>query len=111
MPQVTVTLNGRAYAVACDPGEEGRIRDLAAYIDGKIAEFVKAQGQVGEARLLVLVALIIADELAEAREALRQRSAGAPQGGAAAEEAIAMGVENLAARIEAIAAQLETSQI
>jgi cell division protein ZapA len=109
MPQVSITINGRAYPVACDEGEEGRIRDLARVIDSKVAGFARQVGQAGEARLLVLAALVLADELSEANEAAR-RLGGQP---AAAPDnvAVAGSVSRLAQRIEAVAARLETSHI
>ncbi len=108
MPQVSVTINGRAYPVACQEGEEERIRDLASIIDGKVAEFARQVGQAGEARLLVLAALVLADELAEAHEALRDSAAPAPSTG---DHAVATGIDRLAARVEAVAARLESSHI
>ena len=45
-------VNGRSFAILCDDGQEPRIRRLAQYVDGKVAEFVGSVGQVGEARLL-----------------------------------------------------------
>jgi cell division protein ZapA len=108
MPQVSVTINGRSYPVACDEGEEQRIRDLAQTIDAKVSAFARQVGQAGEARLLVLAALVLADELAEANEALRSVAAQAPAGDGVA---LAKGVDRLAARIEAVAARLESSHI
>ena len=69
-------------------------------------------GQVGEARLILLAALVIADELAEANEALRLERSGARAAdaeAAAATDAAASGIHGIAQRIEAIAARLETS--
>jgi len=75
MGQVAVQVNGRSYAITCDDGQETRIRRLAQYVDAKVAEFVGSVGQVGEARLLLLAALVIADELSDANDALeRERS-------------------------------------
>jgi cell division protein ZapA len=108
MAQVSVTINGRSYPVACDEGEEQRIRDLARMIDGKVNNFARQVGQAGEARLLVLAALVLADELAEAHETLRN---GGAQSQAVNGKDIAAGVERLAARIEAVAARLESSHI
>lgn len=109
MSQISVTINGRAYPVACDEGEEARIEQLAQDLDHRVANFAKQVGQAGEARLLVLAALVLADELAEARAAL------ADGGGAMAPEydagEIAAGMDELAERIEAVAARLETSHI
>ena len=108
MPQISITINGRTYPVACNEGEEQRIRDLARTIDSKVASFARSVGQAGEARLLVLAALVLADELAEANETLRGLRAQPP---AADGAAVAAGVDRLAARVEAVATRLETSHM
>jgi cell division protein ZapA len=72
MGQVSVPINGRSFTISCEDGQEPRIRRLAQYVDAKVAEFVADVGQVGEARLLLLAALIIADELSDANDALEQ---------------------------------------
>ena len=74
MSQVSVTVNGHPYKIACDDGQEPRIRRLAQYVDARVGEFVKNIGQVGEARLLLLTALVIADELSDTNEALAQET-------------------------------------
>ena len=112
MAQVILTINGRGYPVACDDGQEDRIRQLGQYIDGKVAEFAKKWGQVGDARLILMASLVITDELAEATAAARARP-GAPRASiaqdrdAAMEAVLAAGIESLASRIEAVAARLE----
>ncbi|HEV8015465.1 MAG TPA: cell division protein ZapA [Stellaceae bacterium] len=108
MPQVSITINGRAYPVACNEGEEERIRELARMIDTKVAGFARQVGQAGEARLLVLAALVLADELAEANETARRLGT---QQVATSDAAVATSVSRLAQRIEAVAARLETSHI
>ena len=110
MAQVTVTINGRNYPIACNAGEESRIAELARYVDGKVKGFAKEFGAVGEARLLLLTALILADELAEAREAQNGHPA-AGNGAAALGDSLAGGIDHLARRIEAIATRLETAHI
>lgn len=110
MAHITVTVNGRSYPVTCKAGQEQRIAQLARYVDSKVRGFAKELGPIGEARLLMLAALVIADELAEAHEGSGPALAGAP-GGASEEGALAAEVDNLAQRIEAIAARLETSHI
>ncbi len=72
MGQVTVPVNGRSFTIGCEDGQEIRIRRLAQYVDAKVGEFVASAGQVGEARLLLLAALVIADELSDANDALEQ---------------------------------------
>lgn len=118
MSQVVLTINGHRYPVACDDGQEERIRQLGQYIDTKIAAFVKQGGPggpVSEGRLLVMAALVIGDELAEATEALRRERSRPGNAGAvhdrdaATESVIAAGIESLAARIEAVALRLETT--
>lgn len=90
MGQVSVPVNGRSFTLACDDGQEGRTRRLAQYVDAKVAEFVDNVGQVGEARLLLLAALAIADELSDANDAL-ERERGRAHGMANRLETIAAG--------------------
>jgi cell division protein ZapA len=109
MPEVHLTINGRSYPVACEEGQEGRIKELGQYIDRKTGEFVAKLGQIGEARLLVMAALMITDELADAHATLRRQASG--QGNGVDTAALAQGLEELARRIEAIAVRLESSHI
>ena len=105
-------VNGRSFAVTCEDGQEARIRRLGQYVDAKVTEFVRGVGQVGEARLLLLAALVIADELADAEEALRVAQDGsqaADAKAASAAEVMASGIHAIAERVEAIAARLESS--
>jgi cell division protein ZapA len=62
MSLVNVMVNGRAYTIACDDGEEDHLRELAAHVDAKAREVLGSIGQVGDARLLLMAALLIADE-------------------------------------------------
>ena len=109
MGQLNVTINGRPFAVTCDDGQEARTRRLGQYVDAKVAEFVGSLGQVGEARLLLLAALVIADELADTSEDLRLERSGAQAPEPAAADAAASGINGIAQRVEAIAARLENS--
>ena len=101
MAQVTISLNGRDYPIACGDGEEGRIRDLARELDMRIKGFAAQVGQVGEARLLVLTLLTLADEVADAKSK--------PNGHD--RSALAAGIEALARRVETVAARLEGTKI
>src|SRR6516165_7815505 len=112
MAQLSLMVNGRSFAVTCEDGQETRIRRLGQYVDAKVTEFVRGIGQVGEARLLLLAALVIADELADAEESLRLERNGSQAvdaKAAAAADAVASGLHAIAQRVEAIAARLETS--
>ena len=112
MGQVVVKVNGRDFPLSCADGQEPRIRRLAQYVDAKVGDFTKVLGQIGEARLILLAALVIADELSDSNEALvQERNRGRAAGGGAdpATQEAASGVQRAASRIEAIAARLETS--
>ncbi len=72
MGEVTVTVNGNQYRLACRDGDETRIETLAADIDRRAREIARQIGAQGEARLMLLVALLLADELADLREGAGQ---------------------------------------
>ena len=65
MAQVDVSVNGQSYRIACEDGQEDRLVDLAAMVDEKVIGLVNQIGQVGSNRLLVMAALVIADELVD----------------------------------------------
>ena len=105
MAQVSVTIDNRKYRLACNEGEEARLAQLAAVIDGKIAELRASFGEIGDQRLVVMAALTIADNLAETRdklEAERDRARAA----LARSDAAAAGMDALGARLEALAERL-----
>jgi cell division protein ZapA len=68
MPQVNVTIAGKAYRMACGEGEEQHLAGLAALYDGKIAEMRQAFGEIGDMRLHVMAALMVADEVFELKQ-------------------------------------------
>ncbi|MEO5336377.1 MAG: cell division protein ZapA [Magnetospirillum sp. WYHS-4] len=109
MAQVIVTVNGRRYEIACDDGQEAHLMRLGAYVDKRVSELIAAVGQVGDARLLVMVSLLLADELADIYSEMEKLKV-TNKGAAArmdAEDALGDGLEALASRIEGIAARLE----
>lgn len=67
MPQVNVTISGKAYRMACGEGEETHLEGLARLYDGKIDEMRQAFGEIGDMRLHVMAALMVADEASELR--------------------------------------------
>ena len=74
MPLVNVMVNARAYTIACDDGEEDHLRELAAHVDAKVKELLGSVGQAGEQRLLLMAALLIADEQHDASTQLHLRT-------------------------------------
>jgi cell division protein ZapA len=105
VPDLVVTVNGHLHTITCDDGQEPRLRRLAQLVDARVGEFVAAVGQVGESRLLLLAALMLADQLADAGEA----AAGERGRHEAALGAVADTVDGLSTRLEAIAARLESA--
>lgn len=104
MAQVALDINGRRYDIACDDGQEPHLRRLGQYIDQRVRELASAVGPVGEARLLVMASLLIADELHE----LGGRLEGGEKAPAGDTQA-AGELDSLAERLERVAARLETS--
>ena len=65
MAQVSVTINGRAYRMACEDGQENHLVKLAKNLDDRIVDLRGKFGQIGDARLIVMAAITVADDLAE----------------------------------------------
>ena len=100
MSNVTLKIGGRNYAVACAEGEEDHVITLGQLIDEKVAGMGSSGGQ-NEVRSLLFAALLMADELHEARQSREKAPAGdMPPDMAPALERIAQRIENLAARME-----------
>ena len=114
MPLVNVMVNGRAYTIACDDGEEDHLRGLAATVDAKAREVLGSVGQVGDTRLLLMAALLIADEhhalnakLAESGDGtLRKEQSEISEKAEKAEALAADALEAAARRVEDIAVRL-----
>ena len=105
MAQVDITVNGREYKVTCDDGQEARLRQLAAYFDNQVTNLAEDLGQIGDARLMLLSALTVCDDLFDARarvESLENASdeldAETLGGAARVIEAAARRVDKIAAR-------------
>jgi cell division protein ZapA len=100
--QVTLRINGYVYTVGCEDGQEGHLQSMAGEVDRRISEIKALGGQSGEARLLLLAALLMADELHDLKGELAQAGTTARAG----DPALAKRLGRLAARAEAIADQL-----
>ena len=120
MAQITVIVNDKSYTLACDDGEEEHLTRLAAQIDNRIAELPEDTAKAGEARLLLMAGLTLADDLTLAHEriaeieeelaGLKDDGEGPTQktvnGGAFDEEKFAGILESAARRMEDIAGRL-----
>lgn len=114
MSQVSIAINGRDYTIACDDGQEDHLTRLSDYLNNRIGEIIADVGQVGDARLLVMLGLLIADELSDSHAELaaaRGEDTGtdfAIDGRKKAdEEVVIIEIEALAEQIETIAGRLE----
>lgn len=70
MAQVTVEVNGRPYAVGCEDGQESHLVELARMFDQQVRHVSADMGQLGDTRLFLMGALLLADELADAKTRL-----------------------------------------
>jgi cell division protein ZapA len=105
MAQVTIRINGYAYTVGCEDGQEPHLQAMAAEVENRINSIKALGGQSGEARLLVLAALLMADELHDLNitlDKLKSELARVP-----AESETRRRLARLADRAEEIAAGLE----
>ena len=119
MPLVNVTVNGRAYTIACDEGEEEHLKELAGHVDAKVRELTGSVGQVGDQKLMLMAAVLITDELLEARARLEGHAkkvgelseAHAELSGRAgqSEDRAARTLEDTAKRIECIVEKLNAA--
>lgn len=76
MAQITITINSREYAVACDNGQEAYTMSLARMLDEKARMLTAGGGHINENMLLAMVGLLMADELSETKKKL---AAGTPE--------------------------------
>jgi len=72
MSQVTVTINGRQFRMACEDGQEGHLIRLAQELDQRIDKLRGNFGEIGDARLTIMAALTVVDELADTAGRLKR---------------------------------------
>jgi cell division protein ZapA len=70
--QVTVSINGRNFRLACEEGQEAHLKRLAAELDRRIEELRARFGEIGDTRLTIMAALVVADEVAESGAKMRK---------------------------------------
>src|SRR6516162_8896603 len=66
MSHINVTINGRQYRMACEEGQEVRLLKLAESLESRIQSLRGKFGEIGDARLTVMAALTVCDELLDA---------------------------------------------
>jgi cell division protein ZapA len=61
--KVQIEINDRRYAIGCDEGQEEHVLRLARYFDEHVKRLASSVGQIGDQRLFLMGALIVADEM------------------------------------------------
>src|SRR5262244_3495299 len=79
MAQISVEVNGRPYAVGCEDGQESHLMELARLFDHKVRQVSQDMGQLGDTRLFLMGALLLADELSDDRSRLAAMQAEVPR--------------------------------
>ena len=110
MPELDITIGGRTFLVACQPGEEHFLRSAAAMLDSEAQVLVGQMGRMTDARLLLMAGLMLADKTAALEDESRDNKAKLASGVAAPVAAAPLELttlDALAARAEAMADLLE----
>ena len=119
MSQVSVTINGRQFRMACEDGQEGHLMNLARELDNRINGLRTKFGEIGDTRLTVMAAITVADELSEAGQrikrleeelaALQNAQVAISDRDLAAQAAIAAALSKAAERVENITKALNAT--
>jgi cell division protein ZapA len=105
MAQVTLRINGYAYTLGCQDGEEQHLEAMSEEVGRRIDGVRLAAGPSGEARMLVMAALLMADDIFEMRGRLEALEAVA--GGPKVDPKLSRKLNRMAKRAEEIAERLE----
>lgn len=112
MAQVTITINSREYAVACEDRQEVRIMQLSRLLDEKARMITGGSLQVNENMLLAMVGLLLADELTELKKGHIPAAAPAPTVDNSRlldmDASLAEKLQNLAQEINSVAKKIES---
>ena len=119
MSQVSVTINGRQFRMACEDGQEGHLINLARELDNRINSLRTKFGEIGDTRLTMMAAITVADELSEAGQrikrleeelaALQNAQVAISDRNKAAQAAIAAALSKAAERVENITKALNAT--
>jgi cell division protein ZapA len=113
MAQVNLTICGKVYPIACDDGQEQRLIALGQYVDSKMKDISRSGAANNEGHLLVLTALVLADEIHDLREdvfELTEQNHYVQQISHSAEQddmMLAQAIDHLATRIDVIAERIQ----
>jgi cell division protein ZapA len=99
MSRVSVTINGRQFRMACEDGQEGYLMNLAREIDNRIDFLRSKSGGISDTGLMVMMAITLADELAEAWQRIKRLEEVADRN-KTAQTGIAAALSNATERVE-----------
>jgi cell division protein ZapA len=71
MAQVTVTIDGKAYRMACDEGQEEHLIDLGQRFDRYVSHLKASFGEIGDQRITVMAGIMVMDELSELQKRIK----------------------------------------
>ncbi|MDM9625908.1 cell division protein ZapA [Rhizobium sp. S152] len=116
MAQVTVTIDGKAYRMACEEGQEDHLTDLATRFDRYVGHLKGQFGEIGDLRITVMAGIMVMDEISELTrrvagletelEALRGSRETAMAATARTEESLAVALGEVTMRIQGLADKL-----
>ena len=116
MAQVMVTIDGKAYRMACEEGQEGHLTELAEGFDRYVGHLKTQFGEIGDLRLTVMAGIMVMDELSEVTRrlkaiesevtTLRDGRESVMAEVSKGEETIAVALGELTAQIQGMAAKL-----
>ena len=116
MAQVSVSIGGKNYRLACNEGEEAHLAGLAVQVDAKLKDMRVTFGEIGDQRLVIMAALTIADDLSEARKTIAAQEKSLAELGEASHldlaaarhrtQEAALAIDDAGRRLEAMAAAL-----
>ncbi len=109
MAEVSLSINGRDYGISCDDGQEQRVIDLGMHVDARLRDISSAGAASNESHLLVLTAIMLADEVFDLRDNLAVLGEHVEKGTPLQEDetAIAQTIEQLAGRIQIISDRIQ----
>lgn len=116
MAQVTVTIDGKAYRMACEEGQEDHLTELAARFDRYVGHLKSQFGEIGDLRITVMAGIMIMDELSELTRkvgkleaevaALKANHDGALETQQHSEQIVVSALGELASRLESLTAKI-----
>jgi len=116
MAEVNLSIHGKSYSINCDEGQEQRVVELGKYVDSRLRDIAGAGAAVNDCHLLILTALVLADESFDLRENMHRLQNGEnvpmeamvqPGLSKEDEEMIANAIAHMASRIDDVASRLQ----